>query len=769
MLYIYTVLLAVLCLYSLSWTYSSALKTITTSLELDAIKASNTVHLLLVFAKKDEMKEKSLDELVLTAYPLLLDIEKDLDGFVTFNVMDIASDPKGLIRNQWQFKKLPGLVLYKDLPKKNPYTGKLYRDAIVLDVTMLENPRKLKRTLNQAIPMEFVQELEGEALVLSNFETLVQQKRENEETVVLLISTEKHATPMYRALAAEFSDQGLSFVFVNQDKEGAKEIMEKLDVEELSAVVVVKSMTDRVVLKEENSKLYIDLKGFVEPFAKQKSKEGKAGVKRNKEGKKASKYIKFLTEKDFNDLVMQSDVVWIIEFMDLERELAVVEEDWKKALMELHRKTGVVAMGAVSCEKEAELCERYGGPGIRIFPLGVTDANTLKRESVLAKTFTSFDEAKMAAIETIPDLTVTIASSSDLNSFISHARNNHALPTLFFTTKNITPPSIKALLLSAPTHKVMLAVIRDADEDMKRQFLVKSSASTALVCLVPTQDSSENATSQEFGLVVYNKNTMGPYNVPNMMRFMLQVLAQYPHPQDVKSESDEVNFSSLDEVSAQALVPYMTKQNIAAICGGNKICAIGFFEDHVDTLKDPDSRLTKWWTTLVHVAAQSKQNKEPFDFVWVNGKCQKDFAEAFGVGHFQMPTVAVYSPSKQRFATNVGVYDVQSASAFLKSVLSGSISTAPIGNVPELVEECSFDEIYDVAVGTDDGVENNEDLDDMLSEILSDEKQQRDELEKELKSELKKDKKKGKTKGKKKKNKAKKKKAKKKKAARDEL
>ncbi|CAI5730416.1 unnamed protein product [Peronospora destructor] len=102
-----------------------------------------------------------------------------------------------------------------------------------------------------------------------------------------------------------------------------------------------------------------------------------------------------------------------------------------------------------------------------------------------------------------------------------------------------------------------------------------------------------------------------------------------------------------------------------------------------------------------------------------------------------MPTLAVYSPSKQRFATNVELYDEENASTFLKSVLSGSIITAPIGDVPGLGEECSFDEIYDVAVEADGSAEDDEDLDDMLNEILSDEKHQRNELEKALKSELK--------------------------------
>ncbi|OWZ20115.1 hypothetical protein PHMEG_0005524 [Phytophthora megakarya] len=738
-------LLSALCLCSVS-----GLETITTSSQLDAVERSATVHALLVLATDEKTQDQSLEELAVTAYPTLPDMEKDLRGLVTFGVVDIAPH-KDAVGNKWKLAQLPGLVIYKDLPKENPYTGKMYRDSKATDVSILDNPRKLKRMLKQAIPTEFVQELTGETATLSGLKKLVEK-----ESVALLISKQKHASPMYRALAAEFNNQGVKFVFLNREEQGAEEIMKTLKVEELPGVVMLRSMTEHVVLRAENTKTYQELKGFVEPFATKKDEVTKG------KGKETSKYIRFFTGQDFDKLVLHSDVVWIIEFMDAEREKSLTEEEWKKSLTELHRKAGVVAMGAVSCEKEAELCERHGGPGVRVFPLGLTDDKNLKRGDVIPEAFPTVDDAKETAIAGIPDLTVEIDSQANLNGFITHARANRALPILYFTNKKNTPPMVKALVLSVPTQKVMLAVIHNADEELKKQFMAKSSASTSLVCLVPTQADPENPTATPFGVVLYDKKTMGSYNYPNIMQFILQVLAQYPHPKDTKPESEEVDFSSLDESSAQALVPYLTMKNLDDLCGGNKICAIGFFEDHIDTLKDPESRLAKWWTTFAHVAAQSKQHREPFHFMWINGKCQKDFAEAFGVGLFQMPTLAVYSPAKQRYATNVGLFDEENASAFLKSVLSGSIGTAPIGDVPQLGEECSFDEIQEVAIGADGATEDDEDLDDMLSEILSDEKLQRDELEKELKAEKKS--KKGK-----KKHKSKKKKSKKKKSARDEL
>uniref|UniRef100_A0AAV1TZV2 Thioredoxin domain-containing protein n=1 Tax=Peronospora matthiolae TaxID=2874970 RepID=A0AAV1TZV2_9STRA len=760
-------LLSAACLSPVSWPQlSNALETIATAADLRAIERSATVHALLVIRTNEGGKgdeRPSPEELVLSAYPDLPDIETELEGLVTFGVVDMAVHDKTSVGNQWQLPKLPALVMYQDVPRLNPYTGELYRAATPADISLLKKPQKLKKMLKSAIPTQFVYELEANDATWTFLTQFVQEKAQEVETVVLLISKQRHASPMYRAVAAELSDQGLSFVFLSKDEEAAEEVMKLLQVEEVPALVVLKSMTDHVVSSAEKVKTYGALKSFVEPFATPKgSKRNTSKGSKTSEGK--SKFIRFFSGSEFDELVLHSDVVWIIEFMDSQREQQDLDEKkWKKTLTQLHRKAGVVATGAVSCEKEVELCERYGGSGVRVFPLELTSANRLKRAEVLPQKFTTIDEAKETAVATIPDLTVPITSPAELNAFTALARENHAMPVVFFTTKETTPPMIKALPLSVPTQKIMVAVLHDAGEDLKKQFLVDASAKTALVCLVPNQVQSEGPTSGQFGIIAYKKTTMGPYTYPNLMQFLLQVLAQYPHPQDTRFTSEEVDVSSLDLTSAQSLVPYVTKENFGDLCGGSKICVIGFFEDHLDTVADPESRLATWWITLAHVAAQSAQRGEPFQFIWMNGKCQKDFAEAFGVGLFQMPTLAVYSPSKQRFATNVGIFDELSATAFLKSVLSGSRSTAPLVGVPELVDECLFDEIQGAALGAGDVTEDDGDIDDMLSEILSDEKQQRDELEKE--SELKQTKK-GKKKRKAKKNKSKKRK---KKAARDEL
>ncbi|CAI5719503.1 unnamed protein product [Peronospora destructor] len=155
---------------------------------------------------REQTQERSLEELATTAYPALLVIEKELEGL-------------------WQLTKLPALVLYKDPPKENLYTGKLYRDAMTLDIATLKNPKAQK-----------------------DIEARDSDRVDDEETLVLLLSKQKHASLMHRALAADFNDQGLSFVFLNKEEKGTEEMRKMLFVEELPVFEEIKKENALVFL-----------------------------------------------------------------------------------------------------------------------------------------------------------------------------------------------------------------------------------------------------------------------------------------------------------------------------------------------------------------------------------------------------------------------------------------------------------------------------------------------------------------------------------------
>lgn len=749
-----------------------ALQVVATLEDVAAIERSAGLHALILVAEKpredaqkgqedapEELADEQFAAMAAAAYPALQALEEELAGLVTFSIADLSPHRAAKFAGKWSVPALPALVLYTDPPKENPYTGSSYREALVGDIMLLDNARKFKKVIKESVPTEFVHKLPSGATAAA-VDAFV-DKRSKGEAVVLLVSKQKDPSHLFHGLANEFHHRKLSFAFVQVDDDS--EIAAHLKLEKVPSLVVIKSKSERYVQDDSSMmRKFADLKSFVEPFAGEKTDDASPNAASGASKGSMMRSIVFLTEADFETEVIKSDVVWVVAFVTPEEEAVLDKKVWTKTFAELQKKAGIVGIAAVSCERDGALCEKYG-TGIRVFPLTLNDHSRPKRGEVLEEVFPTLEAVKEVAVASIPDVTTPIGSNIELQAFVSRAMAEHTMPVLFFTSKTETPALIKSMAMSFPTQKMEVAVLRDADIQLKTQFTIRPTESASLLCLVPPVGEVEKIDNTEpFGVAKYDKKIAGPYNYPNVMRFLMNVLSEYPHPRD-DLDIDDIDADDVvtsNAASSTSVLPYVNKETMESLCSGNKICAIGFFEEHIETLNDPESPLTKSWTVLARAATLSKQNREPYHFMWVNGKCQAEFAEAFGVGHYQMPTVVVYSPAKQRFATNVGLFNEDNVGQFLKGVLSGRIGTAPLGSVPQLKDECSLEDLLKDSVDAAivDTEEDDESLDDLLSEIITEEQKHRELLE-EAEKESKKPKKK----------KSKKKSKKSKKGERDEL
>lgn len=723
---------------------------------LQAIEQSSKVTALVVVSSENSDTDTTVDT-VHTTFPALEEIAKELDGLVEFAIVDVAPEKEAWSK-KWNVPKLPALLVYSGVPKENPYDeNNLYREPAVLDAATLAVPRDLKKTLKDAIPSDFVLELAGDDKGQVAFDNLVSDAAEDGGSIVFFASKEKKPSAVFRAVAAELQGQGMTFVFLSHDENKPSPIMQALNVAKVPTMLVLRSQVEIHGMDKDKLGNFHEVLGFV---SKYKAPEA---AKRQKEKLAAVRTSSFLSEADFEANVLLSDIVWIVHFMDAETEAAHSEKLFKKLRKDIQRKAGMITIGAVSCTKEALLCERAGGAGIRVFPVEPTGLSTVGRGEIMPEVFETMDAAKEAAMNSIPSRVQALSTAAELQEYVSRAAAAKALPVLVFSNKAEPHAMIKSLAISFPTQHLAIASITDADAGLKQQFGLSADTTSAIVCLVPTEPKEGETVPEDaapFGIVLYNKKTMGQYSYPNLIRFMVSVLNEYPHPiEDSPVKGGVFGFPAPEnakllnsEQEAVEEVPYLTKDNVEELCSGSKICAIAFFEQHKDTLADAESPLSKNLAVLAKVATESKAKKEAYHFMWTNGKCQSEFAQAFGVGEYQMPTIVVYSPAKQRSAMNVGLFDEENTAGFLSSVLSGKISTGPVAQVPGLVDEC----VADVAVEEAEIVEED-DVDDVLSEIISEEQKQREELDAELKAEAKKNKK-GKKGSKKKDSKKKKKK-----------
>ncbi|KAJ0406480.1 hypothetical protein ATCC90586_000321 [Pythium insidiosum] len=688
-------------------------------------------------ADADADADAHLTAVLNTKFPHLQKIIDSMDATIEFVVADIE-DTKSVTK-KWSLPTLPALLLYKDAPKSNPYTGKAYREASVAHPVVLEHPTKLKKMLKDSIPSSALTEWNeaGDFKTFADVDSYLQAHIDKGDKVVVLISKQKAPSHVYRALALELEPQGLAFAYLKHDDPVANAVMEKWSIKSIPTLVVLSSQDERTVLAEEKMKKYADMKEFLSSFGRPETEnDDAAGLKNAKTTKKAKNH--FITSDNFDKMVLESRVAWVISFLDKQAEEQFDKDAMLKMSADLRKKLGVLAVGAVRCSEALELCEKYG-TGVRVFPIKVGEKKAILRDEVLPKKFSSVEDAKEAALATIPDTVHVMGSAVDLNAFLSRALSAKALPAILVTKKTETPTMLKALALSFPSQNIAFGVISDADPQVRQQFGITSKSSAAFLCLVAVDKTNQQPQegASPFGILAYDKNVMGPYTYPNLVRFMMNVVMQYPHPlEDINAQGGDeaTTFTGSDESARAVSVPYLRKDNLKQLCDGNKICAIGFFEGHESTLEDETSTLSQSVRVLHSVAAASKKQRQPFHFMWTSGKCQEAFATAFGVGAFQMPTVVVYSPSKQRYATNVGLFDEENTSSFLKGVLSGKIPTIPISDVPSLRDECSLEEVGDGMIASSDA-DDDEDLGDLLSEILGEEEKTRKAREDALRAE----------------------------------
>ncbi|TYZ67082.1 hypothetical protein PybrP1_007674 [[Pythium] brassicae (nom. inval.)] len=709
-----------------------ALDVLSTPEQLERVESSSRLFALLAIAG-DAAADTPSDALARAAhekFPSLARLERELEGVVTFALVDAAAQHKALA-NRWNLPAPPALLVFADAPQQNPYTHKAYRNPLVVKAELLNQPTRLKKLLRDSVPAQYVTVLGAERVrTRADVEALVQEHTHDAATLVLLLSKQKKPSPLYRALAAEFHGRGLRFAIVSvSDDADAAALLAFFGVDAAPALLAIASPTQFTALPEDKMKTYADLKAFVAPLAATPEPTTDADAPTGQR-KSAGAALTFVTASAFERDVLASNVVWVVAFTSSSAAVAAVEGSWQAAFDDAQKKAGMVGVAAVKCADEPALCATYGDAGVRVFPVALSPRGRLERAPVLPETFPDLASAVPVALATIPDQVQVLRSTAELNAFVSRAVAAKALPVVLFSAKSEPPPVLKAVALSLPAWNVAVGVVLGAAPEVKAQFSLPRTTATAFVCLVVRPADADAAVPEgasPFGVVKYDKKALGPYTYANMMRFLLSVLSEYPHP---KLEGDDF---AVDEPlgsgtdSADTLVPYLEQHNLPALCSGSVICAIGFFDAHAAALLDPESALSRAMRVLTQVAATSKQSREPFRFMWTNGRCQRAFAEAFGVGAFQMPTVVVYAPSKRRYAANVGTFTEENTRGFLQGVLSGKIGTAPVADVPGLRDECAPDEALDSAMGdaaVDDSSDDSAD-DDVLSEILADEQRTR--------------------------------------------
>jgi protein disulfide-isomerase A6 len=405
-----------------------------------------------------------------------------------------------------------------------------------------------------------------------------------------------------------------------------------------------------------------------------------------------------LTEKNFDEIVMKSSQPWMVEFfapwwcvffcddvfiqfstcthsicvfqfMILSGHCKALAPAWKQAANNLK---GIVRFGTVDATVEQSLAARFGVQGyptIKVF--GATKPGVAKKMSAV----TDYQYGRSAAdlIRFANDLAgpsnlgaslVSVPSSEqEFAKVLAEAgavSPNRPL-LLLFTEKTNTPPILRMLAHVFQEH-VRVVEVRSHLSKAFETFQVQKSPSLMLVKAIADQtvtpyggaielDSMLTWVAGELGITLNGKSS-AKKDAPAAEKKKAEPLS-VTHVQS----QDDLTKACLDRVGLCVLA-WLPADELAT-AGGSKYVAV---------LKALGVRFPT----------------RPFNLAYLDATAQYQFVEKLGGNPGDVGLVA-FNPRKQRVANYYGVFAEEPVAEFLDGLVSGSVSTAPLPQLPQLV------------------------------------------------------------------------------------
>ncbi|CAG9329135.1 PDILT_2 [Blepharisma stoltei] len=482
----------------------------------------------------------------------------------------------------------------------------------------------------------------GEVLNKENEDFL----NENQLNHAILFSSKEKAPLIFKALSSEFRGRLEFWVSLSSDPEYSK----TFGVTEYPTLMV---RVGEDMYKYTGKYDFFEISKFLDQFAAKERQELKLKKKKPKEEKKEEPEIpQFpILDLDSNNFKekLEGGKLAIVHFY---KESQVTEwEEIKKNY------NGVVLLANFQCKNEAEeeFAKSLGVkkfPSLRIFPIN------RKRKS-LELVFSNQYELEY---EISRELKVDIISLSDsnINAFVNQVGEEQKVGLLYLT--ETTPNLHFKGLASDPAFKdfVKFGSLNKPPEQAK-QIFNQSRYPTIIAFSSPDEKG-------DFNLLEFTGNL----NDYAAMSFFLDKQAI---PYMLKRE-----ISPTVDVENADIVEFKHKNYEKACTKKIGMCVIGFFEGNPEN--------TPQFSVLKKVSLLMEKRKIPFHFGWVDGICQHELRESFGISEAMMPNLAVYFPHKQKSARLVGTFNEDDINSFLEGVTRGKISTDDKAKIKVIDRDC---------------------------------------------------------------------------------
>ena len=529
---------------------------------------------------------------------------------------------------------------------------------------------------------------------------------------VILFTNKKNSPLMYRGLSGYFYDR-LSFGIVFDNE---KKLCEKLDINKFPTIMVIQIFEEDIILDEPNIIIYDgkedtkSIVNFLEKYAlKEKLYLSKDDKKKKRSNSDLIYFNKLTAEKAMNFIKNKKDKEVILYF------------------------DNAVSNGKITYDNLPEDVKEFNADTHGFFYFGYVDCTGEENEKICKNNFKIKDFPNMMLYRPEKDVKEKIAKGYELPMEMSNIRREIEL--LFEpNVKTVTPVNFQYTLSTLKSNRIALLyffdgyinlgfnlitqhktysrfmdffVMDNPPEEIKKQF--QCTYYPYMTMIIPDDSKRDPNGNPQMQVMVY-RGKFSFSEINSFLKSNFQIEEQESNTQST-SESD----STPVEISF-----IQTTKDLEKTCSKKKLCIIGFFDMR------PGDNYQKNFEEKFNIFKNFSEvsKKRPTSFGYINATCQEEFSSKFGINLESLPSIILYSYSKDAYANLVGGFNVDDMSELINKALSGRLNFQRMQKDNAILQDIKCETIQPYVENKDD------DDDDLMKELLAEERRKREEFDK---------------------------------------
>ena len=554
-------------------------------------------------------------------------------------------------------------------------------------------------------------------MIISREQVITNENYENFKTranlnKAILFTNKKSSPLMWRGLSGYFYDRIALGIVYNTEKNLCK----KLGVKDFPSVMVIQTIEDEVIIDDPQEIFYegkMDTENIVNFLEKYALKE-KLYIAEKKGGRTSNdKYLVY-----FNKLSAEKAMNFFKK--KINKEVILYYDN--------NVKDGKITYDNLSDDIKEFNSETHG-----FFQFGYVDCTGEEKEKICRNNFKIKDFPNMVLYRPEKDLKEKISKGYELPLEMSNIRREinilfepnvrsaDPLNFQYMITESVQKKKIVLLYLfdgninfgfNLITQKKLFSdfidfiVMDNPPDDIRRKLQVKTLPSMNII--IPDASKTDNNGNPQTQFLVYG----GKLSFSALDSFLKTSF-------QLKEKEEKSNTESNEDKKPAEITFIQKTKDLENTCTKKKLCIIGFFDMRPGDMSsgsfENNFKIFKNFTEI--------SKKRPTSFGYINATCQEEFSSKFGINIESLPSIIIYSYTKDVYANLVGNFNEEDMSELLNKAVSGRI------NFQRMQKDNAV--LMDIKCETIQPFEEKDDDDDIMKELLDEEKRKREEFDKE--------------------------------------